>query len=341
MRNQEIKNKVLKCIIDEYVSTSKPVGSVCLLNKYGFTISSATIRNIMVDLEKDNLIEKSHTSSGRIPTPKGYEFYAKFLTSTEEDKLASKIKDIFANRRSSIDSVIDEAVSLISEASKITVVTSENKNEELLKSITLTPISSKSAIIVLITSEGRVDSKEIQMTSKLNLEDLRIAIRIFQERLHNTKLVDIPNAIINLKPILEKYIKNYEDLIQAFVVGVFHTYKNISHNKVYGKSHLIKSQDIQRQELAQIIELIENQSIWESIDERNYLEENLKLEILPSNASIISKRLTFNGVTKDVSVIGPTKMDYSKAKNILNIIEKYTNELLKDELIENEKTKGE
>ncbi len=332
MKKIEIKNLILKYIVEEYVSTSKPVGSVYLITKYKLDVSSATVRNIMSVLEKEKMIEKSHTSSGRIPTANGYEFYAKYLTTNEEDKIASKIKDIFANRRASIDNVIDEAVSIISEVSKLTVVTSENKKDEMLKSITLTPISDDVAIIVLITSSGKVDSKELKLSNKLNLNDLKIAIRIFQERLCDVKLIDIPQAIEALKPVLKLHIKNYEELIQTFVINVFQAYKNISNNKVYGKSHLIKSQDIQRQELANIIELIENQSIWESINEKNYLEENLKLEILPSNASIISKRLTYNGTTKDVSVIGPRRMDYSKAKNILNIIEKYTKELTNNEL---------
>ena len=83
MRNVEIKNKILKYIIEEYISSSKPIGSVYLIEKYNLGISSATVRNVMVDLEKENLIEKSHTSSGRIPTPNGYEYYAKFLTSDE------------------------------------------------------------------------------------------------------------------------------------------------------------------------------------------------------------------------------------------------------------------
>lgn len=336
MKKQETRNLILKYIVEEYISESKPVGSVFLINKYNLSISSATVRNIMHSLEKENFIEKSHTSSGRIPTPKGYEYYVKFLTSSEDEKLASRIKDIFANRRSSIDYTIEEAVSIISESSKMTLVTSENQNQELLKSITLTPISENNAIIVLITSSGKVDSKELRLSSRLKINDLKIAIRIFQERLHNVKLVDIPKSIEALKPILKQHIKNYEELIQTFVVGILQSYKTISNNKVYGKSYLIKSHDIHRQELANVIELIENQSIWESIDEKNFLEENLKLEILPSNTSIISKRLNINGIIKDVSVVGPTRMDYSKAKNILNIIEKYTNKTLN---IENKKIK--
>lgn len=126
-----------------------------------------------------------------------------------------------------------------------------------------------------------------------------------------------------LEPILREKIKNYEQLIESFVSEIFTRYTNRTSNNIFGKSHIIKSHDIERNNLAKIIDLIENQSIWESIDEQNCLEDNLKLEILPSNASLISKRLNINGKIKDISIIGSTRMDYSKAKNILNMIEKY------------------
>ena len=339
--NKKSKNKdeILKYIVEEYVSSSKPVGSVFLIQKYNLSISSATVRNIMAALEKEEMIEKSHTSSGRIPTSKGYKYYTKYLTSSNEDKLSIKIKDIFAQRRNSIDKIIDEAVSIISEATKMTVITSQINKEERLMSINFTPINNHDAIIVLITSGGIVDSKELTLsTKKLNINDLKIAIRIFQERLYNVKLIEIASSIETLKPILKENIKNYEELIEAFVNNIFNNYKNRSNNKVLVPQKAYASTE----ELANIIELIEKQSIWESINDKNYLEENLKLEILPSNTSIISKRLSFNGEVKDVSVIGPSRMNYAKAKNILNIIEKYTNEIIDSKIdVYTEKEKEE
>lgn len=324
MKRSELKNHVLKLIVEEYISEPKPVGSVHLIVKYNLNVSSATIRNIMAELESEKLIQKSHTSSGRIPTTKGYEYYAKFLTSAAtNDQTYSKIKDIFANRRSSIDKIIDEAVSIISEISKLTLITTDSKNQELLKSITLTPISEKSAIVVIITSGGKVESKELKLRDYLKMDDLKIAVRIFQERLYNISLSQIPEIIKMLEPILREKIKNYEQLIESFVTQIFTQYVNRSSNNVFGKSYIIKSNDIERNNLAKIIDMIENQSIWESINEQNYLEDNLKLEILPLNASLISKRLNINGHIKDISIIGAKRMDYSKAKNILNMIEKY------------------
>lgn len=331
MKRSELKNKILKLIVEEYISEAKPIGSVYLINKYKLDISSATVRNIMVELEKENLIEKAHTSSGRQPTIDGYEFYAKFLSTSIDEKMKSKIKDIFSRRRTSIDDTIDEAVSIISEISKLTVITSDIKSDELLKSITLTPISEMNAIVVIITSSGRVDSKEFKLTSNLKMDDLKIAIRIFQERLHNVLLSKIPERVELLKPILKEKIKDYERLIEMFVDQVFTSYVNIASNKVFGKSYLIQAKDIERNQLVHIINLIENQSIWESINEKHYLEDNLKLEILPNNTSLISKRLNIDGQKKEVSVVGPVRMDYSKVKNILNVIE----ECINDVVIEN------
>lgn len=323
MKRSELKNNVLKLIVEEYISDAKPVGSIYLINKYDLNVCSSTIRNVMVALEDDGLIQKSHISSGRIPTAQGYEYYAKYLTRNIEDQMAEKIKDIFAHRRASIDATIDEAVSIISQITKLTVITSETKGTELLKSIALTPISETVSIIVIITSSGKVDTKELKLNSHLKLNDLKIAIRIFQERLHNIPLAQIPETIATLEPILREKIKNYEQLIESFVSQIFTSYVNMTQNHVFGKSYIIQAQDIERNNLVNIIELIEKQSIWESIDENNYLEENLKLEILPSNASLISKRLNINGHIKDVSIVGPARMDYSKAKNILQMIEKY------------------
>ena len=323
MKRDLLKNQVLKLIVEEYIADAKPIGSVYLINKHQIQVSSATIRNVMADLEKEGLIQKSHTSSGRIPTFKGYEFYAKYLTNNVDEQMSERIKDIFARRRSSIDGIIDEAVSIISKITKLTVITSESAAQELLKSIALTPISDELSIIVIITSSGRVDTKELRLNQQLKLNDLKIAIRIFQERLHNIPLVEIPQTIKSLEPLLRNKIKHFEQLIESFVSQIFTSYVNMSQNHVFGKSYIIQAQDIERNNLVQIIDLIEKQSIWEAIDEKNYLEENLKLEILPSNASLISKRLNLNGHVKDISIVGPSRMDYSQAKNILNMIEKY------------------
>ena len=72
---EERKRKVLQAIVEEYINSAEPVSSNLLINKYGLDCSSATIRNEMADLEKKGYLDKVHTSSGRVPSAKGYRFY--------------------------------------------------------------------------------------------------------------------------------------------------------------------------------------------------------------------------------------------------------------------------
>ena len=98
------KKKVLQAIVEEYINTAEPVSSNALISKYGLECSSATIRNEMADLEKKGLLDKMHTSSGRVPSAKGYRYYVDELLkddniSLEEvkyisDKLETKVNEI-------------------------------------------------------------------------------------------------------------------------------------------------------------------------------------------------------------------------------------------------------
>ena len=100
----ERKRKILQAIVDEYINTAEPVSSNALTKNYGLDCSSATIRNEMADLEKAGYLEKTHTSSGRIPSEKGYRYYVDELLrddniSLEEikyisDKLETKVNEI-------------------------------------------------------------------------------------------------------------------------------------------------------------------------------------------------------------------------------------------------------
>ena len=73
------KKRVLQAIVEEYVNTAEPVSSSSLVNNYGLDFSSATIRNEMAELEKMGFLDKTHTSSGRIPSEKGYHYYVETI----------------------------------------------------------------------------------------------------------------------------------------------------------------------------------------------------------------------------------------------------------------------
>ena len=95
------KKKVLQAIVEEYINTAEPVSSNALTVNHGLNYSSATIRNEMADLEKAGYLDKTHTSSGRIPSEKGYRYYVDELLKDDDisleeikyisDKLETKV----------------------------------------------------------------------------------------------------------------------------------------------------------------------------------------------------------------------------------------------------------
>ena len=80
----ERKKRILQAIVEEYINTAEPVSSGSIVKKYGLDFSSATIRNEMADLEKVGYIEKTHTSSGRVPSEKGYRYYVDNIMKPKE-----------------------------------------------------------------------------------------------------------------------------------------------------------------------------------------------------------------------------------------------------------------
>lgn len=306
-----------KAIIENYIQYGKPVGSKNLLNETKLNVSSATIRNFMAKLESKGYLVKEHISSGRVPTAKGFNYYGNFLSGDLDSKIKSIIEDLFAKRRVSIDETIDLALQTISQSYDLTLVASSDNSNELLMSIQLVPINLMQATVILVSSLGNVWSKIINF-DKGNVEDIRIAVRLFKERLVNTPLVELKEKSWQLAYSLEKVIKNYEDILKKFVDNVF-TFEQQIKNKVYNKNSVILAKEISRSNLGKLIHIVENESIWKMIESQTQDDENIKL-LVEGDSSLISKRIASGEAIKEISVVGPKRLDYNKAKTVLKTI---------------------
>ena len=115
----ERQNKILKLIITEYIKLARPVGSNLICKR--LKCSSATVRNEMASLEELGLLEKTHTSSGRVPSEKGYRYYVDYLMQPKElngeDML--KLQIIFNNQQLELNDYLSESLKLISDMTVI------------------------------------------------------------------------------------------------------------------------------------------------------------------------------------------------------------------------------
>ena len=322
------QSEIFKLIVEAYIETGEPIGSKKLLEKNKLECSSATIRNIMSELEDFNLLEKLHTSGGRIPSTFGLEYYAKYLVYDPSKYFNQKLDDLLAKRRIRVDATIDEAASIISKMANFTVVATSNNASETLKSIQLTPINDSSAIVVIVTSSGKVDSKMFNYAKKeIELSDLKIAIRLFKERLIDTPLIELSDKAKALAPLFAKQVKNHELILQKFIKTIF-VFEEKTNTKAYNKNAIILSKNINREEIAKVLELIEEQSVWETIENNVDEDNNIKLDLSRPNLSIISKRINFenNENIKELSVVGPSNINFEESFETLDLLEKLIKE---------------
>ena len=160
------KDKLLKLIVEDFIKTAEPVGSNYLIKKYDLPISSATIRNEMNALEKEGLLEKTHISSGRVPSTKGYEYYIEHLRNNKiDDKMKNELNKVFSNSIT-VEEILKESCEILSHMTNLaSVVLGPSAEEEHLVSIQLIPLSLNSVTAIFVTDRGYVENKTFTITS--------------------------------------------------------------------------------------------------------------------------------------------------------------------------------
>jgi heat-inducible transcriptional repressor len=347
MRPGELKEReqtLLFVLIEEHIATGQAVSSSTILNRGNFDCSSATIRNDLAHLESLGLVEKPHTSSGRIPTETAYKLYAAHvadrakLNNLEKDLIAGAIGDI----RVGIEQVLDRASQYLSDETKlVSLVVSPTENRGVIETIDLVPIASSGIVIILVTSDGHVENQKVN----LGVDN------------RNLEIDSIRNLLIQL--LKGKTIQDIDaDTLEMFFQ------KALSHNIYYEsiKKPVVEFLTRLRKQQGSVVfshglrQLIESPEFAESRRLRAFLrarneEEFIQniltdLSIDPSRVKVVIGRdnvhqdlselsLVFtNFVLSDgmlrgqVGVLGPTRMPYAKIIPLVDFIAKHLTEKL-------------
>ena len=155
----ERKKKVLQAIVEEYINTAEPVSSNALTKNHGLNCSSATIRNEMAELEKTGYLDKTHTSSGRIPSEKGYRYYVDELVNDEDISLEEikYISDKVETKVNEIEDLTKITANTISEVTHYTTISIGPKtNEQIIEEIKFVLLGSRMMMAVILTDTGMV-----------------------------------------------------------------------------------------------------------------------------------------------------------------------------------------
>ena len=197
------KEKILKSLIDEYIETADPVSSAGLLSKYPLNISSATVRNEMLELEKMGYLEKPYSSSGRVPSKMGYRYYVDKLILDE--KLSSSdlklIKKNLGQKVINLEELTKITTATISEITHYTSIAITSKDiKEVITSVEFIRIGLDTIMVLIITDKGRVKETIIKFDKELSDDVLTDLRKLFSKKIIGKPLEVIPKSI-------EEYIK--------------------------------------------------------------------------------------------------------------------------------------
>lgn len=334
----ERQELVLKLIIDEYVKTAEPIGSRSL-SKF-MDVSPATIRNEMSDLEDMGYLEKTHTSSGRVPSEKGYRYYIETIIKNldEETDGYFEFESLFENQEIERDEIIKEAVDLLSQATNCTAISlGPNAFHSKIKKVQLVPLTPTQALILVITNFGHVESKQITISEDMEVDELVKVIDLLNEMLVGTPISQVSEKLhyeIQHNTIKE-LLKYRETIVDSFIEA----FSKFAQTKYYltGQSNMLyqpEFNDIQK--LREFVTTIENNEIFKIVETNS---DGVSVKIGTENTVtamqdctvVSSTYYTHDGEKGSISVVGPTRMEYRKVIPLMKFIARHITKLYEKE----------
>ena len=332
--------EVLRAIVEDYISSNQPVGSKALLDRHPLGVSAATIRNDMALLEEEDLITAPHTSSGRIPTEKGYRLFVdklgeiKPLSSSERSAIAA-----FLGGATDLDEIVEKtARSLSSLTNNLALVQYPSFGKSKVRHIELIQLSDHRLLVMLITDSGRVQQSQIEFVEPIDLELMPEVRGRLNGMLFGGALTEVKLTVERLpedfsperRSFVQKVVESLQDLVDA----------NRQERLVLsGAANLAKQDDAFGGELSSVLEAIEEQVVMlKLLNELNTDQHGVGLKIGSELGVAGIQHATLmaagyqNGSTElsKIGVLGPTRMNYSGNIASVRAVARYLSQVLEE-----------
>ncbi len=326
----ERKKKILRTVIDQYVKSAEPVGSKAIANMIDMSVSSATIRNEMAELESMGLLEQPHTSAGRIPTCLGYRIYVNELM--ERPSLSSEesqtINQVLQTRIQQLDKILADAGRLTSQLTSYPAYALAAAGGDVtISRFDVIYINPNSFIIVVMMSNKTVKNKLVNLPFQLEQSMLTKLGTLFNASFTNICEEKITTALISSTERAVNDRNGIVAVIAGFAIEVLYETKTLK-SHMTGASNLFeypeyrnidKAQQLLRylsdkNELARLPAPEESQEMKITIGPENLARE------LQDSSVIVARYDAGDDMQGLIGVVGPTRMDYSKVSARLSYI---------------------
>ena len=334
MKLSERKKKILRLVVDDYIASAQPVSSKSLTEKYLTDVSSATVRSELAGLEELGFLTQPHTSSGRVPSIEAYKLYVNELM--DKSKLSVKevhaIKDAFKSQADNLETVVQNAVKVISDLTDYTsvAVTSHSEQEKIIK-IDLFRYKTDQALLLIVTENTLIRDKFIEIPESMTDGQIADASRMLSKLFVGKAF----GEIIKLSSVVADEFSAYRDIFDSVMNAIEDYLINDKTNVVMeGESKILKHPEYTD------VEKVKNfLSVVTSKDRLAELmtgsEEGIEINIKVGgedelgDCSLVTATYSASGVKiGSYGVIGPLRMDYQKVVSVLEGVGKILEDIL-------------
>ena len=340
----ERNSLILQAVIQDYIRTAEPVGSRVLSRHYNLSISPATIRNVMSDLEEMGLLTQPHTSAGRIPTEKGLRFYVDSLLQVRDisgpDQQA--INQEFAGLSPEAEQVIRHSSKVLSSVSRhMGIVLAPRFSAQTLQQLQFVRVNDHMILVVLVGRTGMIQNRIIETEEELGSEDLDRFNRYLNDVLEGLTISEIKGRI--LEEMQQE--KNQFDQMLSRALKLSHKVfvEDTTEDDVYIDGH---GNLLDYPEFADVGVM---KSIFKAFEDKSILVKLLDQTINASGVQIFigaeTELAELQGCTLIASrysrgtrplgtlgVIGPTRINYSKIIPVVDYTAKLVSHILESTL---------
>jgi len=316
------QNDILKIIVLEYIKLAKPVSSNLICDT--LKCSSATVRSEMATLEEYGLLEKTHTSSGRIPSEEGYRYYVDNLMELKkmsaEDML--KLQIIFHNNQLEISDCLKKSLEIVSELTNYTSIKlGVTSHENILKEFSVIPLDDKNMIAIVITDKGHVEHKNINI-GNIDIDEVKKTVNLINNMIIGTPIDEISSRLeYEVKPVIGKYVKEHERLYNVFY-DVFNNFtsRNVD---IVGKKNILNQPEFNNiDKIKDVLEKLDEENIVNLVEEK---DNDIKIYIgkennLDSDMTVIKTKYRTPLEEGTIAIVGPKRMEYDRVVALLDYI---------------------
>jgi heat-inducible transcriptional repressor len=337
----EREKGVLQALMNLYVATAEPVGSKAIATRYKLGVSPATIRNTLKNLEEMGLIQKPHTSAGRIPTDKGYRVFVddllkpEGLTESEEKKIHEEMIPDYG----AVEELMEQASRVLGHISKqLGVTLAPRFDQGILTNIDLIPVAEKKLLVVLAIKSGLVRSVLLEVDSGLKTLALNRSKSILNERLCGLTLGEIKDSIDER---LKETSAGDARLIKLFLNSSTSllNFDQTEQLHLGGTTNIVNQPEFKNEErLSSFIELLEQKKTLIELLAAKGVNEGITITIGKEmdrgeiqSCSLVTSSYKTGDVKGIVGIIGPKRMRYAKLVSLVDYTAKLLSQILSKE----------